>query len=483
MENIGIYKKFNNIFIKHYYFIYFWLIILLILLTFINIRLMPINQWDEARHGVNAYEMIRENNYIANYYNGKLDYWNLKPPLSYYTIILGYKLFGFNELGLRFFSAISYILTAIIISLFLKNKKDGSEKASLLSLLFMSSLSYLFFLHAARTGDADGIFLLFFTIGLISLIKTEDNERYLYVTGLMFSFMFLTKSFHSLFFIPVVFFYLLFTKGFIRIKWYRILLFLIISAIPILIWALFRYRFDGFEFFKLMFEYDLLNRSSNSIEGHNEIFIFYLLILLASAPGLLIFLTLYIIKKFKLKEKVNYEIRAYLITFFIIFIMYTIAKSKLVWYIYPAFIPLVMISSIVYSKLDINNVFIKLKKFAFIITIIEVVISLVYVSIICMHFDFIALNKYNCAQSFIEKIEYKDIDLYIEYDNQNTFRQDDLLKAELYLNAFCHDGGYEEFINDDNSYLIINKKIISKIDISSYKILFEDNDYCLIYNE
>ena len=478
MLNIGIYKKFNNYLYKHYYFIFFWLIILLFLLVFTNISYVPINSWDEARHGISAYEMIKNNNYIANFYNGKIDYWNLKPPLSFYTIILGYKIFGFNELGLRFFSGLFYIITSIIISVYLKKKNCVS---SLLSLIFMASLSYVFFMHLARSADADSLFLLLFTIAIISLVKTEKNERYLYLCGLMFSLMFLTKSFHSLFLVPIVFLYLLFTKGFIRIKWYRIIIFILISIIPILIWGLFRYMYDGFEFFKLMIDYDLLNRSNNAIEGHNEIFIFYLLIILASAPGLVILFTLFIIKKFIKKEKLNYEYICYLLSILIIFIIYTIAKSKLVWYIYPIFIPFVLLASISFSKLNINKLFIIFRKMSFILSLINIIISFIFVTIFSTYFDPIELKKYDGLQKFISNIEIKNIDLYIDYNNSKTFNQNDMLKAKLYLDANTLDGGFESFILDDNSYIILNKD--SNYDISMYKIIYEYNNYILIYNE
>lgn len=56
-----------------------------------------------------------------------------------------------------------------------------------------------------------------------------------------------------------------------------------------------------------------------------------------------------------------------------------------------------------------------------------------------------------------------------------------MLKAKLYLDANTLDGGFESFILDNNSYIILNKD--SNYDISMYKIIYEYNNYILIYNE
>ena len=41
----------------------------------------PIYDYDEARHGASAYEMMQSGEWIVTTYQGTPDYWNLKPPL------------------------------------------------------------------------------------------------------------------------------------------------------------------------------------------------------------------------------------------------------------------------------------------------------------------------------------------------------------------------------------------------------------------
>lgn len=79
--------------------------VLFLVLTnvFVLLPAPRIYDWDEARHGITAYEMIKRGDFLTNTYMGEMDYWNTKPPLSFYPLIAGYKFFGFNNLGLRFF--------------------------------------------------------------------------------------------------------------------------------------------------------------------------------------------------------------------------------------------------------------------------------------------------------------------------------------------------------------------------------------------
>ena len=48
-------------------------------LLFTNLGEATISDCDEARHGVNAYEMMQSGDYVVTTYRGHTDYWNLKP--------------------------------------------------------------------------------------------------------------------------------------------------------------------------------------------------------------------------------------------------------------------------------------------------------------------------------------------------------------------------------------------------------------------
>ena len=54
-------------------------------LLFYNLGNNSVENWDEARHGISAYEMLKNDNYMINTFNYTPDLWNLKPPLSFWT--------------------------------------------------------------------------------------------------------------------------------------------------------------------------------------------------------------------------------------------------------------------------------------------------------------------------------------------------------------------------------------------------------------
>lgn len=83
-ETISKREKFLNFVEKYWLYLFIAILFLLSFACFFNLGNMPIYDWDEARHGVNAFEMLKQNNFIANFYQGEIDYYNLKPPISYY---------------------------------------------------------------------------------------------------------------------------------------------------------------------------------------------------------------------------------------------------------------------------------------------------------------------------------------------------------------------------------------------------------------
>jgi 4-amino-4-deoxy-L-arabinose transferase-like glycosyltransferase len=233
---------------------------------FYQLGKFPIYSWDEARHGVSAYEMVRNHNYIVNTYRGNPDYWNLKPPLSFWTIIAGYKIAGFNALGLRIFSAIFAFLTIIMVAAY-GYKKHG-KLASIISTVVLLTCTQYITNHSARTGDADSLFIFLFTIAILSLLLWEQNNILLYVSGLAFAFAFLTKSWHAGNIAIIIGLYLFLTGKYKLLTLRNWISLGICMILPILIWGFIRYQYDGVTFFKGMIMYDLLHRSSTPIEGH-----------------------------------------------------------------------------------------------------------------------------------------------------------------------------------------------------------------------
>ena len=87
-----------------------WIIfILLILIQFAFLNASPVYILDESKFVEAAREMFVSGNYWIPTFNGSL--FVDKPPMQYFFMMLGFKIFGINAFGARFFSAVFALLT------------------------------------------------------------------------------------------------------------------------------------------------------------------------------------------------------------------------------------------------------------------------------------------------------------------------------------------------------------------------------------
>lgn len=251
---------------------FFWLIFSLLMLLYASFCLYKleeggINDWDEARHGVSTYEMIRNNEWVVTTYGNDIDYWNLKPPLSEWIMSLGYFIFGFTPFGMRIYSAIAAILTALFCGIF-AYRNSGRLSAVIVLLCFLGA-SPLLFAHGARAGDADSLYIFFHTLAVLALCNYYQKEDAgLYLSCLCFSLAFLTKSWHAGNVGFLVLTCLVWSKRIFRFSVKNWLMCILLAFGPIAVWAAVRATKDGALFFKGMLQRDLLERSSSVLEGH-----------------------------------------------------------------------------------------------------------------------------------------------------------------------------------------------------------------------
>ena len=138
---------------KNYFYI---ILVLSVLLYFAGLGSTPIYILDEAKNAQCAREMFEKGNWIIPTFNGLLR--TDKPPLHYWFMSLGYAIFGINEFGARFFSALAGVGT--VLSLFLFTRKYlGVQVAFIACIVFLSSLNLSLEMHYA-VPDPYLIFLL-----------------------------------------------------------------------------------------------------------------------------------------------------------------------------------------------------------------------------------------------------------------------------------------------------------------------------------
>ena len=119
---------------------------------------LPLIDRDEPRFAEASREMIERSDYIVPYFNNHFRF--DKPPLTYWAQIASYKIFGQNDFAARLPSAIAAALTAL--SIFAWGTRAGTARAGWWSAVIFT-LSLQTFLHA-KAAVADMCLVLFVTL-------------------------------------------------------------------------------------------------------------------------------------------------------------------------------------------------------------------------------------------------------------------------------------------------------------------------------
>lgn len=465
--------------------ILFWALFtaLMFLLAFICLYRLGegvVRDWDEARHGVNAYEMVKNNEWIVTTYGNEIDYWNLKPPLSEWMIALGYFVFGFNLFGMRIYSAVSMILTALICGLFAY--KSNGKLSAIVTLMCFSGTAPILFQHCARTGDADSLYILFHTIAVLALCRyLEKGGAGLYLSCLCFSFAFLTKSWHAGCIGIIVLACLLLTKRIFRFKVKDWILCIVSALGPIMLWAAARMSKDGTAFFEGMLKRDLLERSATVLEGTAGEWDYYFLALWNSG----IFILLAILAAFAMvslpDKKKGRTIGVLGLAVLLPLFAFTLARSKLHWYIFCIYPPLILLASYGADEIVRNSE----KSWRGMVRIFVPMLMILYcirTNVMTVR-DQIGLGRQaaDALFSLVTREEaFSGAEIYINvHEGVAEWSQSELLAAELAGDMSPQSGGINAWYADRTAYLLTLTEYLPQME-GDYVVVSEDGTYCIV---
>ena len=88
-----------------------WIVAAAGVIFFTNLGGAALWDMDEALYASAAREMFQRGDWVVPWFNGQM--FPEKPPLMFWTMMAGFELFGVNELGARFFSAVLGVATAL----------------------------------------------------------------------------------------------------------------------------------------------------------------------------------------------------------------------------------------------------------------------------------------------------------------------------------------------------------------------------------
>lgn len=433
-----------------------------------------VDPYDEARHGVNAYEMLRQGKLIESTYGYETDYYNLKPPLSMWCIMLSFRLLGRNVFALRAYSAVCYLLLSAGVGLFVKSHYGAVE--SILAMGFLAVNTAPFQAHMIRAGDADCLYVLLFTLAMLCMMEIGQRQNALYLCGFFFSLAFLAKSFHAGVIAVIGFFYLLLAGELKKQKPAAVIKFAAITAAPLLFWAFLRFFVDGTAFFRRMLYVDVLGRTNGTLDNNRQPFGWYAEYFIGTMSGrLTVYLWALVICMIgavyysKLFTKAHYRrILGYLLWILVPFLAFSAVTNKLIWYMYPVTVPLLMCAGIVSGRL------LKEQKLSVAVKVMLLcALAVLFVTYGSREIRMIKSQGTNEFQLLIKEaaeeygsgVEQAYVALS-EGDAQDVVKtiwaQQDVLVAEMYGDWRCEDGGSEAFLRSGKGILFVSKALLTR---------------------
>lgn len=244
---------------------------LLVWMFFYKLGVHPFIDWDESLYAQIAKESLL-NHGLMNFTSwGHL--WFEKPPIIIWLVALGFKIFGINELGGRFFVAVFSFLTAVVIYLLAK-ELFKSKIAGWLSVgVLLICHNFFWYAFILNFDIPVGLFI---ALSIYAFIKAQASPKYFYLFWASLALGVMTKSVIGLLPLPILLIYALISRNFkfLRQKsfYWGIIVFLLIAA-PWHIWETVK---NGRVFWDNYLLYQVFARYSTGIENNGGSFWTYL---------------------------------------------------------------------------------------------------------------------------------------------------------------------------------------------------------------
>lgn len=329
--------KFESIRLPH--------LLLLALLLFVPfLGAVHLFDWDEINFAECAREMIVTKNYLQM----QIDYKPFfeKPPLFIWMQVLSMKIFGVNEFAARFPNAFAGMLTFLVLYR-IGSKLISQQFATIWTLLYASTwLSHFYF----KSGIIDPVFNLFIFLAVyqVFLLKMEESKwRHVLWAGLFLGLAVLTKG-------PVALLvsglclvvYLLLNRG---LNGYSLLQLLVIALIALAVtasWFGIEWLRNGPAFIVEFLKYQA-GLFSQNIADHEEPWYYHPVVLLIGCFPSSAFIFRYRLGKSAVDrtEPGNAFAQWMWILFWVVLILFSIVKTKIVHYSSLCYYPLTFLAA------------------------------------------------------------------------------------------------------------------------------------------
>lgn len=301
----------------------------------LNIYGAPLYILDEVRNAEAAREMLATKNFIVPTFNNALR--TDKPPLHYFFMMLGYKTFGVNPLGARFFSSVFGVLTLVTTFYFL-NKIKGSQLAFITLCILFSSV---FFIQEFHLSVPDPYLIFFINLALFCFYSFYRSSKMgvLLLGYVCVGFGFLAKGPVALGIVALsVILYLILRRdiSFRRIWSFKPLLGLVIILAIAAPWFYMVHTATGGEWTRSFFLNHNIGRFGNKMEGHGGPFVITWLFVVLGLLPFSVFIIQAFYFAFKQRNCDSYILFALCVCLVVIGV-FTVSGTKLPNYTMPCY--------------------------------------------------------------------------------------------------------------------------------------------------
>jgi 4-amino-4-deoxy-L-arabinose transferase-like glycosyltransferase len=151
-----------------------WVALAAGVIFFTNLGATALFDMDEALYATCAREMLDRGNAVVPWFNGAM--FPEKPPLMFWTMMGGFKLFGVSEFGARFFSAVMGVGTALVA--FHLGRILFNRRVALWAGLITAST--IVFTISARAATVDSALTFFTSLAFLMFVlgwRTTSGSR------------------------------------------------------------------------------------------------------------------------------------------------------------------------------------------------------------------------------------------------------------------------------------------------------------------
>lgn len=297
--------------------------------------------WDEINFAECAREMITTGNYLRV----QIDYqpfWE-KPPLFIWLQVLSMKVFGINEFAARFPNALAGAAT--LCSLYYIGKRTVSEKmARLWVLLYAASwLPFFYF----KSGIIDPVFNLFIFLAFFQAhclrLKTKKSGHAL-LAGFFLGLATLTKGPVALLVAGLcLMVYIILQRGFGGFTWKSMLLLALSAFLTTASWFAVEILLHGWDLVGQFITYQIRLLQTEDAGHGGPFFYHFLILLLGCFPA-----SVFLLQRHRVPEREQTRdfTRWMWILFWVVLLLFSIVKTKIVHYSSLCYFPLTYLAAL-----------------------------------------------------------------------------------------------------------------------------------------